>query len=333
VSAYRGRRILVTGGAGFIGSWLVEDLVQRGARTTVLDSLATGHLENLAAVEGDIEVMHADLVHDDVGPLIGDGGFDTIFHLAAGANVAASVDGPRSDFERGVVGTFNLLEAVRQTSPGSAVVHVSSAMVYGTGGTLSEGDPKEPVSPYGAGKLAAETYVSLYACVYGLRTANLRLFGVYGPRQRKQVVYDLIDKLDRDPHELHIFGDGSQVRDFNHVANVVEALLSVAVAARMEGEAYNVAGDQPVSIGALAEMICVLMQASPRLVYSGHVRRGDSDILCGDSSFLKEIGYRPRLSLAEGLADTVAWFQREQSTRRARPRARAESRQASPAGG
>jgi UDP-glucose 4-epimerase len=309
-----GRPVLVTGGAGFIGSVLVEDLVGRDARVTVLDNLSTGYADNLAAVEDRVEMQTLDLARNDVAGLLAGGGFAAIFHLAAGANLPASVEDPRADFERGAIATFNLLEAVRAAAPETAVIHVSSAAIYGEGRStpFREEDRADPTAPYAASKLAAEGYMTVYARVYGLRTAIARLFTTYGPRLRKQVVYDLMRKVHENPDELPLFGDGSEVRDFNHVANVVEALLTVYSEARLEGEAYNVAGDEEVPIRQLAEMICERMGASPRFVYSGDVRPGEMRRLCGDIARLKELGYRPRLNLADGLSDTVAWFREEQ---------------------
>src|SRR5690606_451488 len=148
----------------------------------------------------------------------------------------------------------NLLEAVRQNRPETPLIYTSTAAVYGTGRAypMPETEPTKPLAPYGVSKLAAENYVSVYAALYGLRTASLRLFPVYGPRLRKQVIYDLIQKLLANSEELFIFGDGTQVRDVNHVQNVVEALLVVAAQAPLQGEVYNVSGEEPVTIRQLA---------------------------------------------------------------------------------
>lgn len=305
--------MLVTGGAGFIGSHLVEDLAARGARVTVVDNLITGAEQNLAATAGRVGLEQLDLIGEDLRPLLLAFSPDTIFHLAANGYVPSSVEDPRMDFERNVIGTFNLLEAVREVTPEAQLVHTSSATVYGEGARMPirEDDPTLPVAPYGVSKLAAERYVSVFAGVYGLRTTNLRLFPVYGPRLRKQVVYDLMRKVHENPDELPMYGDGTQVRDFNHVANVVEALILVAERGDGEGEVYNVAANEPVAIGDLAAMICERMGASPRFVFSGDVRPGEAQRWRADTSLISALGYRPRLKLAEGLADTVAWFLEE----------------------
>jgi UDP-glucose 4-epimerase len=276
-----------------------------------VDNLVTGERRNLATVEEGIDWVVLDLTRDDLRPLLGERRPDTLFHLAANGYVPASVEDPRMDFERNAIGTFNVLEAVRDAAPEARIVHTSSAAVYGEGEFLNEDDPTWPVAPCGVSKLAAERYVAVYARVYGLRTVNVRLFPVYGPRLRRQVVYDLIRKVHANPHELFIYGDGTQIRDFNHVANVVEALTFVASRSASEGEVYNVAADEPVAIRDLAMMLCERMAVSPRFVYSGDVRTGDAQRWGADTSRLTALGYRPRLTLAEGLTDTVAWFLRE----------------------
>jgi UDP-glucose 4-epimerase len=183
---------------------------------------------------------------------------------------------PRRDFEKNALATLNLLEAVREAAPGARVLFASSAAVYGVGSErpLREDDPPAPAAPYGVSKMAAERYVEVYARLYGLRTASLRLFPVYGPRLRAHVVYDLMRKVRDDPDELRIEGDGTQVRDFVHVSGAVEAFLTVADRAPLRGETYNVASGEPVTIRDLAAMICERMGARPRFVYSGAVGLG-----------------------------------------------------------
>ncbi len=310
---YGGSSVLVTGGAGFIGSHLVEELVRRRSRVTVVDNLTTGAERNLASVRGHMDLRTLDLRTDDLRPVLTGARIDLIFHLAGNAYVPPSVDNPRWDFETNTLGTLNLLEAVRDKAPQARIVYTSTAAVYGEGSSKAflEEDPTVPVAPYGVSKLASERYVAVYAQLYGLRTASVRLFPVYGPRLRKQVVYDLIRKVHENQNELFIHGDGSQVRDCNHVSNVVHALLMVADGAPLQGEVYNVAGDEPVSVHDLARLICEAMGAAPRFIYSGSVRPGDAQRWVADIGRLRRLGYRPSMALAEGLNNTVAWFRRE----------------------
>ena len=308
---FRNVPVLVTGGAGFIGSHLVESLLDRGADVvTVVDSLSTGRLSNLDSVRSRISIEKLDLVSSDLRPLLKQADFDTIFHLAGNAHVNHSVDMPSTDLEKNIIGTFRTLEAVRDVSPSSGIIFTSSATVYGEGvrAPILEDDPKLPESPYGVSKLACEHYMRLFARLYGLKTATARLFSVFGPRLRKQVVYDLMCKLQRDPKELFLHGDGSQVRDMNHVTNVTEALLIIARNAKMEGEDINIAAGDAVSIKVLAEKLCAAMNLSPKFRFSGEVRPGETQKWFPDAARLFSLGYQPRLSLDEGLKQTATWF-------------------------
>ena len=307
-------RVLVTGGCGFIGSHLVEELVRQGRRVTVVDDLSGGVLDNLAAVAGEYELAKIDLRTDDIEALLREQPFDSVFHLAGNAYVPSSVDDPRRDLEVNVVATFNVLSAMRAAGSTAGLVYTSSAAVYGAvpgTGPLGEDSPTFPESPYAVSKLSGEHYVSVFARIFGVRAASVRLFPVYGPRLRKQVIYDLMRKIHADPERLFMHGDGTQVRDFNHVANVVEALLLVARQGRLAGEVYNAGGNEPTEIGTLARLICEVMGVSPAFEYAGNVRPGDSQRMIADISRLEALGYRPRRRLAEGLAETAAWFRAE----------------------
>jgi len=305
------RRAVVTGGAGFIGSHLVEELLRRDARVTVIDDLSSGRADNLSAVRDRVDLEQLDLAREDPRPVLA--GADAVFHLAGYADIPRSVHEPRRDFEKNALATLNLLEAVREAAPGARVLFASSAAVYGVGSErpLREDDPPAPAAPYGVSKMAAERYVEVYARLYGLRTASLRLFQVYGPRLRAHVVYDLMRKVRDDPDELRIEGDGTQVRDFVHVSGAVEAFLTVADRAPLGGETYNVASGEPITIRDLAAMICERMGARPRFVYSGAVASGVSQKWAADTDRLRALGYQPPLPLAEGLRGTVEWFRKE----------------------
>ncbi len=305
--------ILVTGGAGFIGSHLVEELVGRHAQVTVVDDLSSGDLKNLTAVIDHIELREFDLRENNQSRLLRARAFDFIFHLAGHATVPESVKSPRRDLEKNLLATFNLLESVREFSPQTRLLFTSSAAVYGeSSGELSrEEDTTLPLAPYGVSKLAAERYVDVYARVYGMRTASVRLFPVYGPRLRHHVVWDLMWKIHTNPRELEIHGDGNQVRDFNYVSNAVQALLTVAEHAPLRGEVYNVGSGEPISIRDLAQLICEKMGASPRFNYTGDVGPGVSLRWSADIARLQQLGYQPQRGLDEGLDDTVAWFRQE----------------------
>lgn len=304
------RRVLVTGGAGFIGSHLVEDLVARGADVAVADNLSTGYLANLDAASANIRFEHLDLAAGEIGPLLADGAFDTIFHTAASAYVPTSIEDPERDLQDNIVGTHRLLVAIRQLSHQPMLVNVSTAAVYGegTGTPMSEAEPTRPVSPYGISKLAAESYVTMYARLFGLRACSVRLFSVFGPRLRKQVVWDFMNRLAANPDELVIYGDGADERDLNHVSNAVDAILMVGERGSTAGDVYNVGSGNSVSIDDLARTLCAVMGVSPALRHTMLGRRGDARRWTSDIRRLRALGFAPSMGYEEGLADTVAWF-------------------------
>ena len=305
------KRVLVTGGAGFIGSHLVEQLVAIGVAVTVVDNLSTGRRENLSHVSDQVDLWESDIRQIPWERVLSEKKCDVIFHLAANAYVPPSVERPAWDYQINLEGTFRLLEALRKIKWLGVLIYASSAAVYGNPVRMPihEDDPTVPISPYGVAKLAAERYVAVYSQLYGLRAASLRLFSVYGPRQRKQVVYDLIEKLSQNSSELSIYGDGTQVRDFNYVEDAVRGAMLVAEHGPLQGEVYNVASGREYSIRELAETLCRILDVQPRFVYSGSVRPGDPEKWSVDISRLAALGYRPQMPLEEGLRRTVEWYQ------------------------
>ena len=304
------RRVLVTGGAGFIGSHLVEALVAKGAEVTVADNLSTGRRANLDLVSADIRFEQLDLACSEIQPLLVDGSFDTVFHAAASAYVPTSIEDPEGDLRDNVIATHRLLVAMRKVARAATLVHVSTAAVYGEGpGTpISEEYPTRPVSPYGVSKLASELYVTMYARLFGLRTCSVRLFSAYGPRLRKQVVWDFMNRLAANPDELLIHGDGGDERDLSHVRNAVDATLLVAKRGATGGDVYNVGAGESLSINDVARTLCSAMGVSPVLRHTMRSRPGEVRRWTADIGRLRALGYTPSVGYKEGLADTVAWF-------------------------
>jgi UDP-glucose 4-epimerase len=308
--SFRGQRILITGGAGFIGSHLVERLVASEARVTVVDNLSAGRLAHLGGGGRQIEHVREDVTRESFSQLVASGSFDCIFHLAGNPYVPPSVEQPWFDFQANLMGTLRLLEGLRGSGRRTRTVVWSSAAVYGDGqaGLLSEETATVPISPYGVSKLAADRYVAVYARLYGVAAASLRPFSVYGPRQRKQVVYDLIRKLSPGPAEVEALGDGTQMRDFSYVSDVVEAALATVVAGRLEGETYNVASGESCSIRELLETLTALMGVSPQVRWTGAVRPGEAQRWFADTARLRGLGWVPRVPLDEGLRRTIVWY-------------------------
>jgi UDP-glucose 4-epimerase len=304
------KSVLVTGGAGFIGSHLVELLVEAGAKVTVFDTLSSGRRENLASVADAITLVECDVCNIDWEAHLFDNATDVLFHFAANAYVPPSVEYPSFDYETNLAATFHLLEALRRSQWPGRMVFASSAAVYGNAVRvpIREEDPTVPISPYGVGKLAAERYVAVFAQLYGLNLASVRFFSAYGPRQCKQVVFDLLAKLSKDHDQLFIHGDGTQVRDFLYVKDAARSAMIVAANGEMTGEAYNVGAGREYTIDTLAKSLCKQIGLNPEFRYSGANRPGDPEQLVVDITRLQSIGYKPQFGFEEGLATVVEWF-------------------------
>jgi UDP-glucose 4-epimerase len=300
-------RVLVTGGAGFIGSHLVRRLLSDGADVTVVDDLSA---PSARAVPAGVRWHRFRLPDPRLHALVAEGRFERLYHLAGAAYVPPSIEDPAGDLGNNAEVTLDVLEAVRRGSQGTPVVYTSSAAVYGSPTVLpiSEETPIVPVSPYGVSKYAAEQYIALYARLHGLRTASLRLFSVFGPGQRKQVVHDLIAKLAADPEHLEVIGAGTEMRDFVFVEDVIDAAMTVMARGRLEGEVYNVASGAGVSIRDLVDAVIAELGLSPEVRYTGEVRPGDALHWIGDTTRLRALGFAPAVSLREGVRRVAAWY-------------------------
>ncbi|MBA3244850.1 MAG: SDR family oxidoreductase [Actinobacteria bacterium] len=302
------RKVLVTGGAGFIGSHLVRGLLARGDAVRVLDNFSTGNRDNLEGV--DIEVVEGELrsyerVHNAMR------GIEVVFHLGAMGSVPRSVQDPLTSSAVNVEGTLNVLLAARDEGA-RRVVFSSSTSVYGSTRELptTESTPPDPISPYGVAKLAAERYCVSFSRVYeSLESVVLRYFNVYGPRQspfsQYAAVVPLFVTAIATGEPITIFGDGEQSRDFTYVGNVVDATLKAADAADASGRMFNIASAAPASVNRVAELIGEILG---KPVERNHLppRTGDIRDSWADISAAREVlGWEPKVSLEEGLRLTA----------------------------
>jgi nucleoside-diphosphate-sugar epimerase len=316
--------VLVTGGAGFIGSHLVDSLVGAGQTVRVLDDFSTGRRDNLAGLDGAVEVIEGDIRQRGcVAAAVR--GVEVVYHLAALPSVARSVADPRSSHEVNVEGTLNVLLAAIDAGV-LRVVYASSSSVYGDTPTLPkhEGMPVAPRSPYAAAKLAGEAYCRAMSQVFPLETVSLRFFNVFGPRQNPLSQYAAVvprfvtRMLGGQPAE--ITGDGRQTRDFTYVANVVEACrLASTAGPEAVGEVMNVGCGDRISVLDLVELINGLLgqRVEPVAVAArpGDVRDSQASIARAE----RLLGYRPLVAVRDGLAATLHWFADESiSTRGSR---------------
>jgi nucleoside-diphosphate-sugar epimerase len=306
-------KILVTGGAGFIGSHIVAALVADGNAVVVLDNLSTGHESNLAEQRDRVQLVVADL-RDAAAVGRAAQGCDYVFHEAALASVPRSVKDPLATNDVNVTGTLNVLEAARAAGV-RRVIYAGSSSAYGNVevSPKHEGLTPQPMSPYAVSKLAGEHYCHAFSAVYGLETLSIRYFNVFGPRQDPDSPYAAVLPLfvrellaGRAPL---IDGDGNQTRDFTYVDNVVAGNLKAMAAARTAGETVNVACGGSYSVLYLFEQIRAQLGVECTPVF-GPRRAGDVDHSQADISRAQAlIGYAPVVSFEEGLRRTVAWYQ------------------------
>jgi UDP-glucose 4-epimerase len=307
-------KCLVTGGAGFIGSHIVEALVARGDSVRILDNLSTGKRENLQLFGGSIDFHEGDLREKkDVARAVA--GVDVVFHEAALRSVPRSMDDPGATNEVNITGTLNLLMAARAAGV-RRLVYASSSSAYGDQKTFPQVETMRPspLSPYAVAKLSAELYSVMFSRTFGLETVSLRYFNVFGPRQHPESQYAavipkfMLSAKTGTPMEVH--SDGKQSRDFTFIANVVHANLLAAQKPKAVGESFNIANGKNYSLLDLIKVLEKLTghkldrQHSP--ARSGDVRKTWADI--GKAKRL--LGYKPLVGWDEGLRRTWEWFNR-----------------------
>jgi UDP-N-acetylglucosamine/UDP-N-acetyl-alpha-D-glucosaminouronate 4-epimerase len=302
---------LVTGGAGFIGSHLVEELVRRGQRVRVVDNLSTGKRQNIAHLTS-VEFVEGELADLEVARRAVDG-MDYVLHQAAIPSVPRSVQDPITSNRANIDATLNVLVAARDARV-RRLVYAGSSSAYGDTPTFPkiETMATAPLSPYALQKLVGEQYCQMFTHLYDLETVTIRYFNVFGPRQDPSSPYSGVISLfisalceGRQPT---IYGDGEHTRDFTYVANVVEGVLRACTAPGASGEIVNVATGGRISLNTLFKTIRDLVAARVEPVYApprpGDVKDSQADI----SKARRILGYEPMVSFEEGLARTVAWY-------------------------
>ncbi|NWG19346.1 MAG: GDP-mannose 4,6-dehydratase [Chloroflexi bacterium] len=301
-------QVLVTGGAGFIGSHLVERLVTTGDRVRILDNFSSGSVDRLAHLGADVQVQAGD-VRDPRALAAAAEGTEVIYHLAALVSVVQSVAQPVETFDVNLTGTLHVLEAARLGGV-RRVILASTCAIYGDTHRLpvSEQDPPAPLSPYATSKLAAEEALKLYTRLHRLETVSLRFFNVYGPRQDPAspyaaVVPRFIAAL-RAGGQPTIYGDGLQTRDFIYVGDIVESLRAAASLSRIAGAVFNVGRGEETSVLELAETIGACLGREVRPLFAP-AREGEVRRSCADVSAFAAAGFRARVTLRDGLTQTV----------------------------
>jgi UDP-glucose 4-epimerase len=305
-----GLKVLVTGGAGFIGSHLVDALIEQGATVTVVDDLSNGRIENInkkarfvCASIRDAKIMSECLQNSEF-----------VFHLAADTATKETSMGwasPYDEMRVNIEGSINILKCILDRNLSTKVVFTSSAAVYGEPKytPIDEQHPLEPISPYGISKLAAEKYILACFKEFGIKSVIARLFNTYGPRQSRYVMHDLIRKLESNQDKLEVLGNGTTIRDYAYVSDTVAALLLVADRGNW-GEIYNVAGGEPVSIKHLTAIILetLCLARKTEIAFTGSSWKGDITKMMANVGKIRKLGFNPKVNLEKGIDITVRWF-------------------------
>ncbi len=308
---------VVTGGGGFIGSHIVEELLRRNETVRVIDNFSTGKWENVEPFEGGAEIIEADIAEGkNLSGFLK--GADYVIHQAAIPSVPKSILDPVKSHHANVNATLQLLNASREANV-KRVVYASSSSVYGDSPTLPkhEGMMPNPLSPYGAQKLFAEIYCQVFSRAYGLETVSLRYFNVFGPRQDSTSQYSGVLALfiaavlqNKRPT---IYGDGLQSRDFTYVQNVVEANLQACTVPVVAGQVFNVACGDRITVNSMLHQINKITGKDIAPIYAdsrpGDIKHSQADI----TRAREHLGYQPKVSFEEGLRNTIEWYRKNLS--------------------
>lgn len=309
-------KVLVTGGAGFIGSHLVDRLMEDGYEVRVLDDLSAGSLENLKQwIDHErFEFMLGDMKRRDVCEKAVRG-VDAVFHLAANPEVRIGAQSPELLYETNVLITYNLLESMRKEDI-KALAFTSSSTVYGEAKeipTPEDYGPLEPISVYGGAKLAAEALIAGYAHTFDIKAVVFRLANIIGKRSNHGVIYDFINKLKANPDRLEILGDGTQRKSYLHVSDTVEAMLYLFKEFLKEDkiyDAYNIGSEDWITVTEIAEIVSREMGLNPEFYFTGGVDggrgwKGDVKIMLLNIEKAKAKGWKPKINSKEAVEKTV----------------------------
>jgi UDP-glucose 4-epimerase len=320
---FKGARVLITGGLGFIGSTLAQHLVGLGAQITLVDSLIPtygGNLRNIAGIEDQVRVNIADVRDEHAMDYLVQGQ-DFLFNLAGQNSHLDSMRDPHADLDINCRAQLTILEACRRHNPSLKLVYASTRQIYGKPDYLpvDERHLLRPVDVNGINKMAGEWYHILYNNVYGIRACALRLTNTYGPHMRvkdtRQTFLGIWIKQLIDGQPIQVWGDGTQIRDFNYVDDAVEALLMTAASSAADGQIFNLGSDEVINFRDLAALLVEINGAGRYEIMPFPPERKSIDIgdYYADYRLIQgRLGWRPRVALREGLAQTLAFYRAEQ---------------------
>ena len=298
-------KVLVTGGAGFIGSHIVDALLTQGANVCVFDNLTAGTTQNIKQwrTNPNLNFIKGDLLNPTDLAKIEKTRFETVFHLAANPEVRIGSTNPDIHFQQNIVTTHNLLEFLRKTRNPSTLIFTSTSTVYGEPTKIPTPEdyaPLKPISTYGASKLASEALISAYAHTYDFKAIILRLANIVGPRSKHGVIHDFIQKLNKNPTQLEILGDGTQTKSYLYITDCIEAMLLGLEKSTEQVEIYNVGSEDQVDVKTIAQIVIKEMDLkNVKLTFTGGVDggrgwKGDVKNMLLDISKIKKLGWKPK---------------------------------------
>ncbi len=302
-------KVLVTGGAGFIGSHLVDRLFKEGHEVIVLDNLSTGKKEFLEGHLGDpkFKFYKVNLAMDGLDRHFK--GVDEVWHLAANADVKAALRDTRIDLEQNVIATYRVLEAMRRNNVGR-ILFTSSSTVYGEADRMPTPEdyaPLLPISVYGAAKLSCEALISSYCHTFGMTAVLFRLANIIGPRSTHGIIYDFLGKLKQNPNELEVLGDGKQKKSYLYVDDCVDAMVLADGKSKDTVGVFNVGSDDCIVISEIAELVCKKSKLRPKMTFTGGDRgwKGDVPLMLLDVSKLEGLGFKPKYNSRQAVETTI----------------------------
>jgi UDP-glucose 4-epimerase len=302
-------KVLVTGGLGFIGSHVVDYFLNKGDEITLIDNLSSNVLPPEFFKSNARADVHIGDISDEsiLEKIFSKKNYDYIFHLAAMASVPRSVEDEDLNFRCNVIGTYNIMrKAVKQRSP---VIFASTAAIYGEydGKAVQEESPTKPISPYGLSKLIGENLCFYYSRIHTSKVVVLRLFNVYGPRQRRYVMSDFLEKLGtaKDKNHIVMLGTGNEIRDFINIYDVLKAMVLPLKNDNMWGEAYNIGSGKGVKIKHALSVMLKELGLNYSLSFSGKSWQGDVSGICADNRKIESFGFKPVIDLSTGIKEFI----------------------------
>ena len=317
-------KVLVTGGAGFIGSYLVDALLTQGIYVTVFDNLSTGRLRNIKEwlTHKNFTFIKGDLLNPVDIEKLEKNQYKIVFHLAANPEVRVGSTNPSIHFQQNVVATEMLLEHFRNSQSTFTVLFVSTSTVYGEPAKIPTKEnyaPLKPISIYGATKLACESLISAYAYTYGFKAIIYRLANIVGPRSEHGVIYDLVQKLRKKPNDLEILGDGTQNKSYLYIRDCIEAMLLGLEKSKEQVGIYNIGSEDQINVKEIAHIVIEEMELkNVKLKFTGGVDggrgwKGDVKNMLLDISKIKALGWKPKLNSKQAMKKTVTSLIQKQS--------------------